>query len=164
MLDNSEDEVAATEARRAQDEAGGVRRHPNMIFTNRLKAMDDRFGNIDTHIYKVSNEVENLTDVVSGMTEQYDQFYGEFNTLMMEQQRFHTWETDHLPQLLAYHHIDHTRYDATRPHDFSTTPTAPTDLFGMFELPVLDILLPTTSGTTWTRSDSSCVFRPRNNL
>ncbi|GJS78239.1 putative reverse transcriptase domain-containing protein [Tanacetum coccineum] len=118
----SEDEVAATEARRAQDEAGGVRRRPNMSFTNRLKAMDDRFVNIDTNIYKVSDEVENLTAVVSGMTEQYDQFYGEFNTLRMEQQRFHTWETDHLSQLLAHHHIDHTRYDATR---YSYVPDIP---------------------------------------
>ncbi|GJU83325.1 hypothetical protein Tco_1285690 [Tanacetum coccineum] len=52
QLDNSGDEVVATEARRAQDEAGGVRRHPNMSLTNRLRDMDDRLGDMDTNIYK----------------------------------------------------------------------------------------------------------------
>ncbi|GKF56218.1 hypothetical protein Tco_0166558, partial [Tanacetum coccineum] len=30
-----------------------------------------------------------------------------------EQERFLTWNTYHLLQLLAHHHIDHTRYDGT---------------------------------------------------
>ncbi|GJT96795.1 retrovirus-related pol polyprotein from transposon TNT 1-94 [Tanacetum coccineum] len=74
MLNNSEDEATAAEARRAQDEVGGVRHHPNMSFTNRLRAIDDRLGDIDTNIYKLSNDVEELTNVISGMSEQYDQF------------------------------------------------------------------------------------------
>ncbi|GJS82933.1 hypothetical protein Tco_0749474 [Tanacetum coccineum] len=95
--------------------------------------MDDRLGDIDTNIYKLSNDVEELTT-----------------------QRFQTWETDHLSQLLAHHHINHTRYDGTRYtyvpdildlgvqqgvnfmaslQDFSITPTASTDLFGMFGTP-----------------------------
>ncbi|GKE05882.1 hypothetical protein Tco_1397900 [Tanacetum coccineum] len=88
QLDNSGDEVAATEARRAQYEAGGVRRHPNMSLTNRLRDMDDRLGDMDTNIYKLSNDVKDLTYVVSGMYEQYDQFYGEFGQMRMEQERF----------------------------------------------------------------------------
>ncbi|GJW78986.1 hypothetical protein Tco_0140668 [Tanacetum coccineum] len=84
MLDNSNDKDAVAEARRAQDEAGDVRCHPNISFTNRLRAMDDRLGDIDTNIYKLSNNVEELTTVVSGMSEQYDQFYGEFNTMREE--------------------------------------------------------------------------------
>nr|GEY39724.1 hypothetical protein [Tanacetum cinerariifolium] len=63
MLDNSKDEAIAAEARRAQDEAGGVRRHPNMSFTNRLRAME-RMGNMDANIYKLSNKVKELTVVV----------------------------------------------------------------------------------------------------
>nr|GEV34393.1 hypothetical protein [Tanacetum cinerariifolium] len=58
MLDNSEDEAAAAEARRAQDEVGGVRRHPNISFTNRLRAMDDNMGDIDTKNYKLSSDVK----------------------------------------------------------------------------------------------------------
>ncbi|GKB20704.1 hypothetical protein Tco_0854627, partial [Tanacetum coccineum] len=83
---HSEDEAAATEARGAQVEEGGVRRHPNMTFTNRLRAMDDRLGDMDTNIFKPSNNVEDLTYVVSGMSEQYDQFYGEFKQMMIEQE------------------------------------------------------------------------------
>nr|GEX37915.1 hypothetical protein [Tanacetum cinerariifolium] len=44
QLDNSGDEATAVKARRVQDEAGSVRRHPNMSFTNRLSAMDDRLA------------------------------------------------------------------------------------------------------------------------
>ncbi|GKG24130.1 hypothetical protein Tco_0392166 [Tanacetum coccineum] len=75
-LNDSGDEVAANEARRAQNEEGDVRHNPNMSFTNRLKAMDDRSGDIDSNIYTLSNKVKNLTVVVSEMSKQYYQFYG----------------------------------------------------------------------------------------
>ncbi|GJY77765.1 hypothetical protein Tco_0483566 [Tanacetum coccineum] len=111
--------------------------------------MDDRLGDVDTNIFKLSDE----TAVVSEMFEQYDQIYGEFDAMRLEQQRFHTWETNHLSQLLSHHHIDHTCYDQTRysyvpnipdlgvqqgvnfmanPQDFSTAPTASTNPFGLF--------------------------------
>ncbi|GJR79986.1 hypothetical protein Tco_0150771 [Tanacetum coccineum] len=153
-LDNSEDEAAAAEARRAQDKESGVRHYPNLSFTNRLQAMDERMRDMDTNIFKLSYDVEELTAVVSGMSEKYDQFYGEFNTMREEQQRFYSWEMDHLSQLLAHHHISHTCYDSTKysyvpnipdlgvqqgvnfmasPQDFSTTPA--TDPFGSFRTP-----------------------------
>ncbi|GJU56869.1 hypothetical protein Tco_1234635 [Tanacetum coccineum] len=56
------------------------------------------------------------------MSEQYDQFYGEFGQWQTEQERFISWNTDHLSQLLAHHHIDHTRYDGTR---YSYVPNIP---------------------------------------
>ncbi|GKE98641.1 hypothetical protein Tco_0021992 [Tanacetum coccineum] len=60
-LDNSEDEAVAAEARRMREEnEGGVSRHPNMSFTNKLRAIDDRLGDIDTNIYKLSNDVEGV--------------------------------------------------------------------------------------------------------
>ncbi|GJU09191.1 hypothetical protein Tco_1125621 [Tanacetum coccineum] len=65
MLDDSEDKAVAAEARRAQDEEGGVRRHTYTSFTNRLRVMDDRLGDIDSNIYTLSNEVEDLTAVIS---------------------------------------------------------------------------------------------------
>ncbi|GJR80491.1 transcription factor MYB44-like protein [Tanacetum coccineum] len=120
-LDDNKDEATAAEAREAQEEEVGVKRRPNMNFTNRLRAMDDRLGNIDSNIYTLSNEVKDLTAVV-----------------------------------VSHHHIDHTRYDATRysyvpdipdlgvqqgvnfmasPQDFSTAPTAFTDPFGLFGTP-----------------------------
>ncbi|GKE33025.1 hypothetical protein Tco_1452347 [Tanacetum coccineum] len=117
-----DDEATVAEARRAQDEAGGVRRHPNMSFTNRLRAMDERIGDMDTNIFKLRNDVEELTAVVSEMSEQYDQFYRELNSMREEQQRFHAWETDHLSQLLAHHHIGHTRFDSTQ---YSYVPDIP---------------------------------------
>ncbi|GJY63938.1 hypothetical protein Tco_0465398 [Tanacetum coccineum] len=46
--------------------------------------MDDRLGEIDEHIYKMGGEVEEITKVVSGMSEQYDQFYGEFRSMRLE--------------------------------------------------------------------------------
>ncbi|GKB76458.1 hypothetical protein Tco_0943353 [Tanacetum coccineum] len=70
--DNGEDEGAA------DDDAGGVRRRPNMIFTNRLRAMDERLGEIETDISRIGSDIDDLTYVVSGMSEQYDQFYEEF--------------------------------------------------------------------------------------
>ncbi|GKE42911.1 hypothetical protein Tco_1470195, partial [Tanacetum coccineum] len=76
-------------------------------------AMDERFGDIETDISRLAGDVDELTYVVSGMSEQYDQFYGEFEQWRTEQERFLTWNTDHLSQLLAHHHIDHTRYDGT---------------------------------------------------
>ncbi|GKF44689.1 hypothetical protein Tco_0131241 [Tanacetum coccineum] len=39
-----------------------------------------------------------------------------------EQERFMSWKTNHLSQLLAHHHIDHTRYDGTR---YSYVPNIP---------------------------------------
>nr|GEY78795.1 hypothetical protein [Tanacetum cinerariifolium] len=95
-LDDSEDEAATAEAREAQEEEGGVRRRPNMSFTNRLRATDDRLGDIDSNIYTLSTEVEDLTAVVSGMSEQYDQFYGEFYRMRLEQDRFRAWNTNHM--------------------------------------------------------------------
>nr|GEW50681.1 hypothetical protein [Tanacetum cinerariifolium] len=73
--DNSEDEGAA-DAR--DDDEGGVRCRPNMSFTNRLKAMDERLGEMETNISKLGSDVNDLTYIVFGMSEQYDQFYGEF--------------------------------------------------------------------------------------
>nr|GEU58045.1 hypothetical protein [Tanacetum cinerariifolium] len=72
------------------------------------RAMDDRIGDIDSNIYTFSNEVEDLPAVVSGMFEQYDQFYREFDRMRLEQDS---------PQI------------------FSTAPTAPNDLFGLFDTP-----------------------------
>ncbi|GJV16837.1 hypothetical protein Tco_1362160 [Tanacetum coccineum] len=76
-LDDSDEKTNAAKARRAQEEnKGSPRRCPNISFTNRLRAMDDRLGEIDSHIYKMGGEVEELTMVVLGIFEQYDQFYG----------------------------------------------------------------------------------------
>ncbi|GJS26298.1 hypothetical protein Tco_0486918 [Tanacetum coccineum] len=46
----------------------------------------------------------------------------EFGQWRTEQERFISWNTDHLSQLLAHHHIDHTRYDGTR---YSYVPDIP---------------------------------------
>ncbi|GJX82728.1 hypothetical protein Tco_0332209 [Tanacetum coccineum] len=89
-----------------QTEIGGVRRHPNMSNANRLKAMDER-------LEEIVKDFDELTYVVSGMSEQYDQFYEEFGQWRTKQERFISWNIDHLSQLLAHHHIDHTRYDRT---------------------------------------------------
>nr|GEW31151.1 hypothetical protein [Tanacetum cinerariifolium] len=97
----------------SEEEVGG-RHYPNMSFTNRLRAMDDMLGDIDSNIYTLSNKVKDLTVVVSRMSEQYDRFYQEFDRMRLEQDRFHTWKTNHMSQLLSYHHIEHTRYDGTR--------------------------------------------------
>ncbi|GJW41897.1 hypothetical protein Tco_0070696 [Tanacetum coccineum] len=96
-----------------QADVGGVRRHPNMTTTNKLRAMDERLGDIETDIPRLVGDINELTYVVSGMSEQYDQFYGEFGHWRTEQERFLTWNTYHLSQLLAHHHIDHTRYNGT---------------------------------------------------
>ncbi|GJT35100.1 hypothetical protein Tco_0925519 [Tanacetum coccineum] len=111
-------EVAGDEGARAgmgQANVGGVRCHPNMTTTNRLRAMDERLGDIETDISRLVGEVDELTYVVSRMSEQYDQFYEEFGQWRTEQERFQTWNTNHLSQLLAHHHIDHTRYNETPP-------------------------------------------------
>ncbi|GJV12808.1 hypothetical protein Tco_1354349 [Tanacetum coccineum] len=89
-----------------QAEIGGVGRHPNMSTANRLRAMDERLG-------EIVNDVDELTYVVSGIFEQYNQFYGEYEQWRTEQERFMSWNTDHLSQLLAHHHIDHTRFDGS---------------------------------------------------
>ncbi|GJU12345.1 hypothetical protein Tco_1134741 [Tanacetum coccineum] len=88
-LDDSDGEADAAEVRRVQEEnEGSPRRRPNMSFTNKLRVMDDRLGEIDQSIYHFGGEVENLTKVVSGMSEQHDQFYGEFRSMRLEQERF----------------------------------------------------------------------------
>nr|GFA21463.1 hypothetical protein [Tanacetum cinerariifolium] len=83
--DNDKDE-GPTYAR--DDDKEGVRRCPNISFTNRLRAMYKRLGEIETNIYKLGSDVDDLTYVVSGMSEQYDQFYEEFRQIRMEQERF----------------------------------------------------------------------------
>ncbi|GJV49296.1 hypothetical protein Tco_1439508, partial [Tanacetum coccineum] len=61
-----DDDVGAGHA-----EIGGVGRQLNMSNANRLKAMDEWLG-------EIVNDVDHLTYVVLGMSEQYDQFYREF--------------------------------------------------------------------------------------
>ncbi|GJV30288.1 hypothetical protein Tco_1386736 [Tanacetum coccineum] len=119
ILDNGEDEDVADAS---NDDERGVRCHPNMSFTNRLRAMDKRLGEMETDISKLRGDIDDLTYVVSGMFERYDQFYGEFGQMKMEQKRFQTWNPDHLSQLLSYHHINHTRYDGTH---YSYVPNIP---------------------------------------
>ncbi|GKA67349.1 hypothetical protein Tco_0767157 [Tanacetum coccineum] len=58
------------DVRARQAEIGGVGHHPNMSNSNRLRAMDERLG-------EIVNDVVELTYVVSGMSKQYDQFYEE---------------------------------------------------------------------------------------
>nr|GEY67278.1 hypothetical protein [Tanacetum cinerariifolium] len=66
-LYNSDEEAKAAEVRRAQEEnEGSLRRRPNMSFTNRLRVMDDKPGELNQHIYCISDEVEEITTVVSG--------------------------------------------------------------------------------------------------
>ncbi|GJY43842.1 hypothetical protein Tco_0432055 [Tanacetum coccineum] len=85
LPDDGRDEVVADRAGEAQGEEKGVRRHPNMTFTNRLREIGERLRDIKTDVSKLSSE----------------------------QDRFQTWNTDYLSRLLSYHHIDHTRYDGT---------------------------------------------------
>ncbi|GJV20737.1 hypothetical protein Tco_1369757 [Tanacetum coccineum] len=42
--------------------------------------------------------------------------------MKMEQERFQTWNADHLSHLLSYHHINNTRYDGTH---YSYVPNIP---------------------------------------
>ncbi|GJR48300.1 hypothetical protein Tco_1316403 [Tanacetum coccineum] len=114
-MDDDVPEVARDEGAGAGMEQANVggEMPPNMTTTNMLRAMDERLGDIETDISRLAGDVDELTYVVSGMSEQYDQCYGEFEQWKMEQERFLTWNTDHLSQLLAHHHIDHTRYDGT---------------------------------------------------
>ncbi|GKA17367.1 hypothetical protein Tco_0697204 [Tanacetum coccineum] len=73
-------EVAGDDDVRAgQAKIGGVGCHPNMFNVNRLRAMDERLGEM----------------------------------CRTEQERFISWNTDHLSQLLAHHHIDYTRFDGS---------------------------------------------------
>ncbi|GJX43300.1 hypothetical protein Tco_0259976 [Tanacetum coccineum] len=70
---------------------------------------------------------------VSGMSEQYDQFYGEFRQWQTEKERFISWNTDHLSQLLAHHHIDHTGVNfMSGTPGYSTAPSSSASQFGMF--------------------------------
>nr|GEW59787.1 hypothetical protein [Tanacetum cinerariifolium] len=108
--ENGEDEGAADAS---DNDAGGVRCRLNMSFTNRLRVMDERLGEMKTDISRLGSDVDDLTYVVSRMSEQYDQFYGEFGQMRVEQERFQTWNTDYLSQPLSHHHIAHTRYDET---------------------------------------------------
>ncbi|GKE83910.1 hypothetical protein Tco_1557652 [Tanacetum coccineum] len=85
LPDNGKDEAAEAGVSKGQDDDKGVRRCPNMTFSNRLKAMDKRLGDIETNISTLSIEVDDLTYVVSGMFEQYDQFYGEFRQMRVQQ-------------------------------------------------------------------------------
>ncbi|GJS83069.1 hypothetical protein Tco_0749610 [Tanacetum coccineum] len=61
-----DDDVGAGQA-----EIGGVGHHPNRSNANRLRAMEERLG-------EIVNDIDELTYVVSGMSEQYDKFYEEF--------------------------------------------------------------------------------------
>ncbi|GJX29446.1 hypothetical protein Tco_0237525, partial [Tanacetum coccineum] len=69
-IPNNDEDDGATDA--GDDDEGGVRRRPNMSFTNRLRAIDERLGEIKTDISKLGSYVDDLTYVVSGMSEQYD--------------------------------------------------------------------------------------------
>ncbi|GJY82997.1 RNA-directed DNA polymerase, eukaryota [Tanacetum coccineum] len=100
--DNDEDKGAADAG---NDDEGGVRRRPNMSFTNMLRAMDKRLGEIETDISKLGCDVDDLTYVVSGMFEQYDQFYEEFGQMRMDTTVYSTAPSQSLspnPLLFGY--------------------------------------------------------------
>ncbi|GKA81219.1 hypothetical protein Tco_0787911 [Tanacetum coccineum] len=118
--------------------------------------MDDRLEEIDQHIYRFGSKVEKLIKAMSRMSEQYDQFYGEFRSMRLEQERFQSWNTSHISQLLSYHHLNHTRFDGTQytyvpdipdlevqqgvnfmnnPQTYSTAPSNVPALFGLFGNP-----------------------------
>ncbi|GJU31852.1 hypothetical protein Tco_1175441 [Tanacetum coccineum] len=65
LPDNGKDEAAKAGVGEGQDDDGGVRRRPNMTFSNRLRAMDERLGDIQTNISTLSTEVDDLTYVQS---------------------------------------------------------------------------------------------------
>ncbi|GKD20111.1 hypothetical protein Tco_1221814 [Tanacetum coccineum] len=79
------DEVAG--AGMGQADVRGVRCHPKITTTNRLRAMDERLGDIKTDISRLVSDIDELTYVVSGMFEQYDQFYREFGQWRIKQER-----------------------------------------------------------------------------
>nr|GFB16714.1 hypothetical protein [Tanacetum cinerariifolium] len=64
-----------------------------MSFTDRLRVIDDRLGEIDESIYKMGGEMDQLTEVVSGMSEKYDEFYGEFKSMRLEHKSPQTYST-----------------------------------------------------------------------
>ncbi|GJR36439.1 hypothetical protein Tco_1212123 [Tanacetum coccineum] len=135
ILDDSDAEAEAVEAKRAQNEnEGSPRRHPNMSFTNRLRVMDDRLGEIDHHIYRIGGEVEELTEVVSGLSEQYDQFYA---TILSPPNHTHFNGTQYaydpdIPDLGVQQGVNFM----SGPQTYSTAPTAtPADPFGLFGNP-----------------------------
>ncbi|GKA20750.1 hypothetical protein Tco_0700739 [Tanacetum coccineum] len=82
--DNGRDKATEVRVGEAHDDDGGVSRCPNIPFSNRLRAMDERLGDIETNISTLSIEVEDLTYVIFGMSEQYDQFYDEFGKMKLE--------------------------------------------------------------------------------
>nr|GFA62609.1 hypothetical protein [Tanacetum cinerariifolium] len=59
----------------------------------RLRVIDDRLGEIDESIYKMGGEMDQLTEVVSGMSEKYDEFYGEFKSMRLEHKSPQTYST-----------------------------------------------------------------------
>nr|GFA32370.1 hypothetical protein [Tanacetum cinerariifolium] len=74
-------EVARDEGARTgmgQADVGGVRRHPNMTTTNKIRAIHERLGDVKTKISRLVGDVDELTYVVSRMSKKYDQFYWEF--------------------------------------------------------------------------------------
>ncbi|GKE00986.1 hypothetical protein Tco_1388969 [Tanacetum coccineum] len=58
ILDNDEDEGAVDAG---NDDAEGVRCRPNMSFTNRLRAMDERLDEMETDISRLVSDVDDLT-------------------------------------------------------------------------------------------------------
>nr|GEU54954.1 hypothetical protein [Tanacetum cinerariifolium] len=70
ILENDEDEAA--DVNESQNKERGMRHHPKINITNRLRAIDERLGDIETGISKLGGDIDELTYVVSGMSEQYD--------------------------------------------------------------------------------------------
>nr|GEU92144.1 hypothetical protein [Tanacetum cinerariifolium] len=64
--DNDEDEGVADAA---DDDERGVSCRPNMSFTSRLRAIDERLGEMETDISKLGGDIDDLTYVLSGMSE-----------------------------------------------------------------------------------------------
>ncbi|GJY03845.1 hypothetical protein Tco_0369785 [Tanacetum coccineum] len=60
--DNGEDEGVSDAG---DDDEEGVRRRPNMSFTNRLRAMDERLGEMEIDISKLGSDIDDLTYVMS---------------------------------------------------------------------------------------------------
>ncbi|GKB11122.1 hypothetical protein Tco_0845045 [Tanacetum coccineum] len=92
--------------------------------------MDERLREMETNVASIVIDIEELTYATSGMSEQYEQFYGELGQWRSEQERTPYAYVPTIPDLGVQHGVNFM--SGTPSYSTAPSPSPSTSQFGMF--------------------------------
>ncbi|PWA71303.1 retrotransposon Orf1 [Artemisia annua] len=72
---------------------------------------DGRKGRMEMSLANFGNDMDEMTAVVSGMSEQFDGFCTDFRNMQVQQTDYYQWIADRTSQMLQHMHLSHPRWN-----------------------------------------------------